>query len=156
MDPHASMIVLRLSLAAAIGAVIGLDRELHGQAIGLRTLAIVAMGGAAAVLLLIGPNAAGPPPDALSRVLQGLLTGVGFLGAGVILRSPEDARVHGLATAATIWLTAVLGVACGLGAYLVIGAAVPWVLAILVCGGWLEGKIHGYRRRHGMGTAETD
>lgn len=154
MDPHASMILLRLSLAAVIGGLIGLDREINGQAIGLRTLAIVSMGGCTAVLLLINPNAAGPPPDALSRVLQGLLTGVGFLGAGVILRSPDDGRVHGLATAATIWLTSLLGVACGLGNFVVIAVAVPWVLLILVVGAWIEIRIHRYRRARG--EPETD
>lgn len=106
-------IVLRLLLALACGAIVGLNREFHRKPAGFRTFGLVALGSAVVVLMMLhfSPEDA----DALSRVIQGVITGIGFLGAGVILRQPQQARVAGLTTAAAVWLTAGLGMAAGAG-----------------------------------------
>jgi putative Mg2+ transporter-C (MgtC) family protein len=105
-------IILRLGAAMLIGCLIGLDRELHHKSTGIRTLGLVALGSALAVLAV----AKDPDADA-SRVIQGVITGVGFLGAGVILHGPTGLQVQGLTTAAAIWITASLGVLSGLAAW---------------------------------------
>src|SRR5438552_8899016 len=100
---------LRLSAALIVGTILGLNRELHGKPAGLRTHALVTLGAALAAIVSLGFP--GEPrsmdPNAISRVLQGILTGIGFLGAGVILRDPNG-HVTGLSTAAPIWICAVL------------------------------------------------
>src|SRR5438105_1946330 len=93
-----SDIILRLGTAMVIGGVIGLDRNLHHKPTGVRTLGLVALGSALAVLAVAQDRQA-----EVSRVLQGVITGVGFIGAGVILHQGQ--RVHGLTTAASIWVT---------------------------------------------------
>src|SRR4051812_45282219 len=103
-------IVIRLSAATLIGGGIGLNRDLHHKPTGLRTLALVALGSALAVLAV-----ADYPQADVSRVIQGVITGVGFIGAGVILHRPTQKRVHGLTTAAAIWVTAAYGRAVWLG-----------------------------------------
>ena len=103
---------IRLSAALFVGALIGYQREKIGKAAGLRTHMIVAMGTALFVIVSIQY---GMQDDAASRVIQGLATGIGFLGAGVILKHEEDQRIRGLTTAAGIWMTAAASVAIGLG-----------------------------------------
>lgn len=127
--------VLRIGAATAMGGIIGLNRNLHGKPSGLRTLALVGLGAATMVLVATGEGA---DPAAVSRVLQGLLTGVGFLGAGVILHEAKDQKVHGMTTAATIWVTACLGAACGAGALRTAFTAFAFVAAVLLFGGPLE------------------
>ena len=105
-------IMLRLSLAALLGGLLGIEREQKGKAAGVRTHMLVAMGAALFVLL---SQQEGMSSADLSRVIQGVIAGVGFLGAGTILKSDHDGRVKGLTTAAGIWLTAAIGVAAGLG-----------------------------------------
>ena len=138
------LIVLRLLAALLIGAAIGIERHLHGQAAGLRTHAVVAMAAALAVLIVapISPGGA-DQADALSRVLQGILTGVGFLGAGVILHAAGKHRIHGLTSAALIWITAVFGALCGHGRIdaAIVGAAM--LLVALLLGGRIERGLHG-------------
>src|SRR5437763_6903547 len=111
-------VALRLCAATLLGAAIGLNRDLHGKPTGVRTLGLVALGSA---LLVVGTMQAGPGPhgsvDALSRVIQGVITGIGFLGAGVIIHDSGGNQVHGLTTAACIWLTAGIGLICGTGAW---------------------------------------
>src|SRR3954470_23265533 len=126
---------LRLGAALLLGSVLGLNRELHGKAAGLRTHALVCLGAAVATLLGLGPPGgwATVDPNAITRVVQGILTGVGFLGAGVILRDPMG-HVTGLTTAATIWICAVLGIVCGLGYWSLLGTAVVITLLVLVFG----------------------
>jgi putative Mg2+ transporter-C (MgtC) family protein len=105
-------IVLRLLLAAALGAALGYERERHGKSAGVRTHMLVALG---AALFVLVPELAGVPEGDLTRVIQGVITGIGFLGAGSIIKSENEERVQGLTTAAGIWLTAAIGICCGLG-----------------------------------------
>lgn len=126
-------ILLRLVCGLFTGVVIGLDRKLRGKAAGMRTLGLVSLGAATAVVLL-APE--GQPADATSRVLQGLLTGVGFLGAGVIVH--RQSRTQGLTTAAAIWLVAVLGAASGAGYYAIVIASLVLALGLMLLGGRVE------------------
>ena len=101
-------VILRLAAAMVIGGVVGLDRNLHHKPTGVRTLGLVALGSALAILAVEQDSQAD-----ISRVVQGVITGVGFIGAGVILHRPTGKCVHGLTTAAAIWVTAAMGVLCG-------------------------------------------
>jgi putative Mg2+ transporter-C (MgtC) family protein len=141
-------VLLRLTAATVIGGAIGLDRETRGKPTGVRTMGIVALGSA---LVVTASQYAGGVPDmnAGSRVLQGVITGIGFLGAGVILRNPSGGKVHGLTTAATIWLTACIGVACGLGAWAPVVTSVVLVTIILAVGKPLERAFDGSDRNDG-------
>jgi putative Mg2+ transporter-C (MgtC) family protein len=128
-------IAVRLGAALILGSALGLNRELHGKPAGLRTHALVSLGAAVATVVSLGfpGESKSIDPIAIGRVLQGILTGIGFLGAGVILRDP-DGHVTGLTTAATIWICAVLGVACGLGYWSVLGIATGLTIIALVFG----------------------
>lgn len=125
---------LRLLAAVAAGAAVGLNRDVAGKSMGARTLALVSLGAAIAALVAVGDPIVSPYPDARSRViqgvLQGVLTGIGFIGAGVIIY--HQAEVKGLTTAATVWVTAALGIACGLGEWTLVVAAVAITLAVLI------------------------
>ena len=124
-------IVVRVLLAALLGALLGLNRERYGKAAGLRTHMLVAMGSAAFV---IAPHFAGMGIADQSRVIQGVIVGVGFLGAGTIIKHKNDEQVIGLTTAASVWMTAAIGVACGLGrdSTAIILAVLAWVVLSLV------------------------
>ena len=150
MTPDFFEVVLRLVAAAGAGMILGINRELKDKPAGLRTHALVALG--AAVVPLI---ASLPPSDgtSVSRALQGVITGIGFVGAGVILRKLDSATVHGLTTAATIWLAAALGAACGLGYWSVAAVAAAIALLILVLGVPLE---RGLRHREGLDPADRE
>jgi putative Mg2+ transporter-C (MgtC) family protein len=127
--------VLRLLLALACGAVIGLNRDLHRKSAGFRTFGLVSVGSAIVALVITRTSA---DPNAVSRVIQGVLTGIGFLGAGVILHQPTSSRVTGLTTAAAVWLTAGLGIACGMGAFPLALAGLVIALVILLVGRPIE------------------
>ena len=129
-------IVMRLGSAALLGGAIGLNRDLHHKPSGLRTLSIVGLGSALAVLAVADDTAAA------SRIMQGLVTGIGFLGAGVILRDQSNNKVHGLTTAAAIWTTACLGATCGLGAWRLVIVATLIMAVILAVGGKIEKAVH--------------
>lgn len=103
---------IRLLAAMLLGAIIGFQRERAGKPAGLRTHMLVAMGSA---LFVLGGSAAGMSMSDLSRVIQGLATGIGFIGAGAILKLRDEREIEGLTTAAGIWMTAATGVAAGLG-----------------------------------------
>jgi putative Mg2+ transporter-C (MgtC) family protein len=137
-----SEIVLRLTVATLVGAGIGLNRDLHGKPTGLRTLGLVSLGAAAMTLAVTDASAQPGDPNPLSRVMQGVLTGVGFLGAGVILHPDNIRRVSGLTTAACVWLTACIGMVCGAGNWKIFGVMLPLVLIVLLVGGRLEKTIH--------------
>ena len=131
--------VLRLSAAVVVGALVGINRQLRHKPAGLRTHSLVALGAAVVTALVSQSNGfIESHPDAVSRVIQGLITGIGFLGAGVILRSANGKNVHGLTTAGSIWFVACIGAACGLGAWLIVGVACFWVFAVLIGGGPIE------------------
>jgi putative Mg2+ transporter-C (MgtC) family protein len=124
-------IVVRLVLAALLGAVVGIQRELVGKPAGLRTHMLVSLGAALFVLACLE---SGMAPNDLSRVIQGLATGIGFLGGGAILKVSEHREISGLTTAAGIWLTAAVGVTVGLGQWglAAVGALLTWmILAVL-------------------------
>ncbi len=107
--------ILRLVIAAAVGVAIGVNREMRGKPLGMRTLALVSLGSAIAALATIEFQDMREHPDALSRVvqgvLQGVLTGIGFIGAGVVMHDQESETVRGLTTASTVWVSAALGIA---------------------------------------------
>jgi putative Mg2+ transporter-C (MgtC) family protein len=105
-------VVLRLLVAVALGGLLGYERESVGASAGLRTHMLVSLGSALFVLI---PLQAGMQVEDLSRVLQGVTAGIGFLGAGAILKQTEKNDIRGLTTAASVWLTAAIGVAAGMG-----------------------------------------
>src|SRR4051794_23855915 len=134
-------VVVRLLLAAALGGLLGWERERAGKAAGRRTHMLVALGAAFFVFV---PQQAGMSPADLSRVIQGLVAGIGFVGAGAILKEDEGGRVRGLTTAAGIWLTAAVGVAVGLGREA--SAVLGTLLALLILH-----LLPGAEQRHGEG-----
>ncbi len=109
---QATRVALRLTVAVLLGAAIGYERERRDSAAGLRTHMLVALG---AALFVLVPEQAGMAQGDMSRVLQGVIAGVGFLGAGAVLKMSRNAEVRGLTTAAGIWATAAIGVTVGLG-----------------------------------------
>jgi putative Mg2+ transporter-C (MgtC) family protein len=144
-----SDVALRLLAAFACGAVIGLNRELRRKPAGFRTFGLVSIGSAIVVITIDQTVQAGA--DAVSRVIQGVLTGIGFLGAGVILHRGADRKVvAGLTTSAAIWLTAGLGMAAGAGQYLLAFLGLAFAMALLLLGGPFERlleRLFGYRKR---------
>ena len=139
MTDELVVISIRLGMAVFVGALIGLNRDLHHKPAGVRTHALVSLGTALMVIVVMPPGVDDTHRyDALSRVIQGVLTGIGFLGAGVILRNPDKQHITGLTTAATIWVTSLLGIACGAGLYLPVLVALLFGTAVLLFGGRLE------------------
>jgi putative Mg2+ transporter-C (MgtC) family protein len=128
-------LLIRLSVALACGAALGFNRDLHGKPAGLRTFALVSLAAATVSVLVV--NSGSSDFASVSRVMQGMLTGVGFLGAGVILH-PDAQRVAGLTTAASVLVAAAMGMAAGLGEYRIAGAVLLLALLVLVAGGRLE------------------
>ncbi|HLL09938.1 MAG TPA: MgtC/SapB family protein [Rubrivivax sp.] len=121
-------VLLRLLTAALLGGVLGYEREHHGKAAGLRTHMLVAMG---AALFVLVPQQAGMEIEDMSRVIQGVVAGIGFLCAGAIIKNRAEEDVHGLTTAASVWLTAAIGIACGLGREVIAVLSTLLALAVL-------------------------
>ncbi len=147
-------VFLRLFVALLIGCVLGLNRELHGKPAGMRVHALVALG--ASLISLISIELVDlAHMDAVLRVVQGIMAGIGFLGGGVILRDDSNHSVHGLTTAASIWVVASLGIACGAGQWLTATIAAVLTLAVLIVGASVEKVCIGWftRRFHMPGTA---
>ncbi|KLK94795.1 magnesium transporter [Microvirga vignae] len=134
-------IAVRLCVAAIAGMAVGLNRDIHNKPIGMRTLGLVALG--SAIVILSGSVYEGLhfAQDAVSRVVQGILTGLGFLGAGAILRGKDGMEVQGLTTASTVWIAAALGVTAGLGAWFITIAGTVMTLVLLTFGRVLEDKL---------------
>jgi putative Mg2+ transporter-C (MgtC) family protein len=128
---HMTRLLVRLVVAALLGGIIGYERKQAGKDAGPRTHMLVAAGSALFVLI---PQQAGMPLEDLSRVLQGLVAGIGFIGGGAILKSPEQGRVQGITSAAGMWMVAAIGVAVGLGriASAIIAAALTYVILSLL------------------------
>lgn len=138
-----SEILLRLGVATLACGAIGLNRDLHGKPIGLRTLGLVGLATAVVVTFAM-PQ--GPDPahitDAVSRVIQGILTGIGFLGAGVIVHAEPQHKVRGLTSAACVWFAACIGVICGAGQWRLVTVGLAMALILLIAGGPLERRLH--------------
>jgi putative Mg2+ transporter-C (MgtC) family protein len=134
-------IVQRLALALVVGVVLGIDRDLRHKPAGVRTHSLVAIGSAAMVMAGYAVASSGNDAASVTRVLQGLITGIGFIGAGVIIHHEADQRVQGLTTAASIWVAAALGAAAGVGLVELTLIALAFALAVLLVGGPLERAI---------------
>jgi putative Mg2+ transporter-C (MgtC) family protein len=136
--------LIRLGTAVVAGAALGLNRKVRGKSAGMRTHALVSLGSAVAVLaaeLLV----AGPPASdrgAITRTMQGVISGIGFLGAGAILKGGERGMVRGLTTAASIWLAAAVGIASGVGFWRTALLATALGLLVLVLGRPIEQAAH--------------
>jgi putative Mg2+ transporter-C (MgtC) family protein len=135
MDLSHLDIVARLLAACGVGIIIGLNRDLSNKPMGSRTLALVSLGAAAIATAALRFEPITGNAEATARVLQGViegvLTGVGFIGAGVILRDRSRQTVHGLTTAATVWVTAGLGLVCGIADWIVVALSTVLALVIL-------------------------
>ena len=121
-----------------------LDRNLHGKPTGIKTLGLVALGASLTTMASTDFTFAQNTIDtsAVSRAIQGVITGVGFLGAGVIIHDRNTDRVRGLTTAASIWVTAAMGIVCGLGLWQIASVALVIVLLLFFIGRPLEKAIH--------------
>jgi putative Mg2+ transporter-C (MgtC) family protein len=146
----AARLLVRLVLAAALGGLLGWEREREGKTAGLRTHVLVALGSA---LFVAVPLTAGMTVGELGRVIQGLATGIGFVGGGAILK-PDNRTVRGLTTAAGIWLTAAVGIAAGMGHGL--SAILGAILAFLTLSalGQLEARVSGKPSKHSEGDSQ--
>jgi len=134
-DQYAT-IALRLGLALLAGSVLGLNRWLHHKSAGIRTHSLVSIGAAMAVLLI--GDFVNNDAQSMSRVLQGLITGLGFLGAGVIIHEQQSSKIHGLTTAASLWTCALVGAAFGGGQFMLGLLSMGAIFLALALGGPLE------------------
>jgi len=134
---HLLVIGIRLAASAVIGAAIGFERELAGKAAGLRTHILVTTGTTVFVLGCLGANMGS---DALSRVIQGIATGIGFVGAGTILKRERERNIQGITTSAGIWMAAAIGVTVGLGGLGLALMATVLTLVVLRTIVWWESR----------------
>ena len=141
-------VLIRLTAAVSLGALIGYQREIAGKPAGIKTHILATLGTTIFVVACVN---AGFQTDALSRVIQGIVTGIGFLGAGAILKLDEKRDIKGLTTAASIWAAAAIGVAVGLGVLgvAIIGTAIT--LLVLTILGAIE-----LRTKKGNGKSPSD
>jgi putative Mg2+ transporter-C (MgtC) family protein len=136
-DPASTTrLCIRSLLASLFGGLLGYERERHRTAAGLRTHMLVALG---AALFVMVPLEGGVAIADMSRVLQGLTSGIGFLGAGAVIKLSQDRSIRGLTTAASIWLTAAIGVAAGMG--MILAAAIATGLGLFILA-----QLHGWCR----------
>lgn len=144
----------RLVVAAILGGVLGLEREWKGRWAGLRTHMMVSLG--CAIFSIVGMVVSVGQPDAVTRVIQGVATGIGFLGAGTILKLSEQREIKGLTTAGSIWLAAALGTAAGLAEYALAIAGAVISLFVLGVLGPVEKMYERRQTRHGRPREESD
>lgn len=130
-ESQMARILIRMTAAALMGAIVGIQRERMGKSAGIRTHMLVALG---TTLFVIACLESGMSPSDLSRVIQGLAAGIGFIGAGAILKLRDEREITGLTTAAGIWMTAAIGVAVGLGRWgsAALGIILTWVILSIV------------------------
>ena len=151
----AMWIASRLAAALVAGAILGINRDLQRKPAGLRTLALVSTGSALVVMVTLLTTHGSS--DATSRVIQGLVTGVGFLGAGVIIHHEPERRVEGLTTAASIWVAAGLGAACGAGLGTLALLSLVATMIILILGGHVERAIERrFLKSEGEGRTNSE
>ena len=131
---QALQVVIQLFIAALLGGIVGYERERKGKAAGIRTHMLVCLGTA---LIIIVARLDGIPQAEMSKVIEGVVAGIGFLGSGVILKLSQEREIWGITTAASIWTTAAIGLAVGLGQVwiAVISLIVVWVI-LFVLGYW--------------------
>lgn len=124
-------LTVRLLFAVILGGVLGFQRADAGKAAGMRTYMLVTLGAALVVLL---PQLAGMSSADLSRIIQGIVTGIGFIGGGVILKMSEEHKTVGVTTAASIWLTATIGIAAGTGrlSLAVVGTILGFIILMIL------------------------
>jgi putative Mg2+ transporter-C (MgtC) family protein len=138
---HTGRVLIRLTVATLLGAVVGLERHREGKFAGLRTHMLVALG--AALFTLIPQEAKMTTAD-LSRIIQGVAAGIGFLGAGTILKLEEQHKIEGLTSAASVWVTAAIGMSVGAGWLwpAVVGVAWGWIILSIIhrCEQYLRNK----------------
>jgi putative Mg2+ transporter-C (MgtC) family protein len=140
-DPsHLTRVAFRLGAALILGGVLGLEREREHKAAGMRTHMLVALGSA---LFVVAPLEAGVKLEHVTRIIQGIVAGIGFIGGGTILKLSEEQQIKGLTTAANIWLAAAVGIAVGLGWVWPALVAVVLAWVVLWCLGWFDRWIHG-------------
>jgi putative Mg2+ transporter-C (MgtC) family protein len=120
--------VVRLLVAAILGGMLGLERESKGRAAGLKTHILVSIGSA---LFVMAPLLSGIDPGDVTRVMQGIVSGIGFLGAGAIIKLERDERIEGLTTAAGIWMVSAVGMAAGMGMEIMALATTLIALAVV-------------------------
>ena len=144
--------LVSIILATVLGAVIGLERELSGKAAGLRTNLLICLG--AAVFTIISREMAMGTQDSLTRIAAQIVTGVGFLGAGAIIQ--DRAGVHGLTTAATIWLVASIGMACGAHFYQIALISTFIAVIVLLGLGKLSKHLDRYAGKHDRSKAADE
>lgn len=137
-------VVARMAAALLCGAVIGLNRDLHRKPAGLRTFGLMSLGTAGLTVALARYG----DPSTIGRAVQGMITGIGFLGAGMIVRPNRDnGAVHGLTTAAAVWLAAALAILCGLGLLALAGSVLLIALALLSFGQPVERVVEQFFNR---------
>jgi putative Mg2+ transporter-C (MgtC) family protein len=140
--------IIRIIAATVFGAIVGFERERAGKPAGLRTHTLVCLGTA---IFVLACGSVGMSSDGLSRVIQGIVTGIGFIGAGSILKLSEERDIRGLTTAAGIWMTAAIGVGVGLGSLGVAGLSTLLAVIILAVVGAVEAraeKVKSERVKH--------
>jgi putative Mg2+ transporter-C (MgtC) family protein len=135
-----SRVGLRLIGATLLGGVIGIQREHTGKPAGLRTHMLVAL---AACLFVVAMSESGMTSEDASRVIQGVAAGVGFIAGGAILKLRQEQEVHGLTTAAGLWMTAAVGIASGMGLFIaaLLSVILTWITLAVVA--WVEPALHG-------------
>ena len=144
--------LLAVILAVIAGGAIGLERELKGKAAGLRTNILICLG--SAVFTMISKQMAANQPDSVTRIAAQIVTGIGFLGAGAIIQ--DRGGVHGLTTAATIWVVASIGMACGAGFYNLAIIATLIALVVLIGLGYAEKPLDHYGGKNKAKSSKED
>ena len=131
-------VIVRLLIAALFGGIIGYERERIGKAAGLRTHMLVCVG---TTIILMTARLDGIPLGEMSKVIEGVVAGIGFLGAGVILKLTSEREIRGITTAASIWVTAAIGLAVGLGQVWIalVSLLIVWLILFVV--GYVEKKV---------------
>lgn len=140
---HLLRVLVRLVVAVLLGGLLGIERKWEGKAAGLRTHMLVSLG---AAMFMLVPLEGGMDIRDLSRVIQGVAAGIGFLGAGTIIQLRDEHRIEGLTSAASIWLTAAAGMSVGAGWIwpAVMGVILAWLILLLhILEHWVRGKMGG-------------